>query len=143
MCLYVDDYDTDGTYLGGGTRRARTPHECVECRRTIDPGETYRFWTWAYDGTVDTFKLCAHCDAVLDVGVAASGCPREWHVTMLYDRDPDIGFVANVLDPGEHTLNQTARELMELAWSNGRRGWRNADGVLLSVPQAPAEVARG
>lgn len=45
MCLY-DDGDTYGfVSMGSGERRARVEHKCLECSRTIEPGESYRYWT--------------------------------------------------------------------------------------------------
>ena len=43
MCLYID-YD-DQITLSTGFHKARKPHECWECKRVIDPGESYWFQT--------------------------------------------------------------------------------------------------
>lgn len=135
MCLYVGNYDDVGVYLGGGSRRARKQHRCVECRRTIEPGETYEYWSWAMDGTVDTAKMCAHCQAVLTIGHAITGCPKVWNVTMMFDRDPEIGFVANCLHDDGHALTHVERSFLEALQVEAERKWRPPDrDELLPVP---------
>src|SRR5690606_37845746 len=67
MCLWVD---VDYTELDSGERRARKPHKCDECFRTIDPGERYQYWTIAQDGTVETQRMCAHCWNTIILGSA-------------------------------------------------------------------------
>ena len=47
------------TVLSEGTRKARKPHQCYHCYRTIPVGETYRFQTCKYD---DVYTLCWHKD---------------------------------------------------------------------------------
>lgn len=42
-------------------RKARKEHRCAECHRVIGPGETYRRNVSAYDGMMDTHKVCSHC----------------------------------------------------------------------------------
>lgn len=143
MCLYVDDDSYGAVLLDSGTRKARKDHRCGECHRTIDPGETYRFWSWV-GGDCDGFltaKMCAHCDAILDLGVSLSGCPRQWWWEFVYDRDPEMGFVANVLDDPSHDVALADRVRLLRAWAQGRRGWRDRDGVLYPIPQVPAKAA--
>ena len=132
MCLYVDDYG-DGVFLASGSRSARKEHRCMECGRTIGPGETYRYWTWAWEGTVDTDKMCAHCNAAIDVGRAITGCPRQWNASMLWDRDPEIGYVANCLHDEGHQLTDVERTFLEalMAWATAQ--WRD-DEQLVPVP---------
>lgn len=138
MCLYIDDYDADGEFLGSGKRTARKEHRCLECRRTIEPGETYRYWTWAMDGTVDTSKMCGHCQAVLDLGHAITGCPKHWNATLLYDRDPELGFIANCLHDDDHDLTDDERAQLEALFEGGACGWRDTEGALLPLPAVPA-----
>lgn len=137
MCLYIDHYDAEGIQLGSGKRTARKAHRCIECNRTINPGETYEYWTWAMDGSVDTAKLCAHCQAVLDVGHAITGCPRQWNITMLYDRDEEIGFIANCLHDDGHELTPDERAHLEALYRGGERGWRYGTGALMPLPAVP------
>ena len=139
MCLYVDYYDSDWLPLSDGTvQRCRVEHRCDDCNRTIDVGEGYRWWSGLDYGRVETVKQCRHCTAVLDVGVAITGCPRAWFTGSMYDRDPEIGFVANVLHDDGHDLSDAAWQLCESMLAAGRSGWRDPDGALLPVPTAPA-----
>lgn len=59
MCS-IEGYDPPDAY-SECDRRARTQHKCLECSRTINPGETYRRVFSVYDGQVDTCKTCSHC----------------------------------------------------------------------------------
>lgn len=42
---------------------ARKPHACEECRRTIEPGETYERTAAVWEGDFITCVACAHCAA--------------------------------------------------------------------------------
>ena len=42
-------------------RRARKPHRCGECNRTIEPGETYRYGSGKCDGWFSQWKTCQQC----------------------------------------------------------------------------------
>jgi hypothetical protein len=46
------------------TQRARKPHQCEECQRTIEPGETYDRYAGTYEDQFFTFVSCAHCDVL-------------------------------------------------------------------------------
>ncbi len=54
----VDDY---ATVLSDKVQKARKPHQCGECLRTIEPGEDYRVEKTLYEGRVDTIKTCLDC----------------------------------------------------------------------------------
>lgn len=43
-------------------RKARKPHTCEECWRTIDAGETYHRTAGSWEGDFFTIKACAHCN---------------------------------------------------------------------------------
>lgn len=61
MCYCDDDYgvlDFQNT-----TRpRARKPHRCVECRRTIRPGEVYVRTVQKWEGDISASVFCVECD---------------------------------------------------------------------------------
>ena len=42
-------------------RRAKKPHDCVECSRRIEPGEIYEHVWGIWEGTAETFHTCAEC----------------------------------------------------------------------------------
>jgi hypothetical protein len=41
--------------------RARKPHKCCECGRTIQPGEIYRLLWGVWEGRPETYKTCSAC----------------------------------------------------------------------------------
>lgn len=137
MCLYVDD-EGDWEPLDNGERRARKEHRCMECGRVIEPGETYRYWTGVWEGDVVTNKMCAHCQAVIDLGHAITGCPKVWNVGVLYDRDPELGFVANCLHDEGHDLRDGDRALLLACYEGAKRRWRHDNGMLMSRLTLPA-----
>lgn len=131
MCLDVD-YDNDWTQLDIGVRVARQPHRCEECRRGIDPGERYHYWTGASDGRAFTTKMCSHCRATIALGAAITGCPELWYSGAVFDvEDGGPGFVADILN---HTLNPVERLRMLRTFAASRRGWRWRDGKLMPMP---------
>lgn len=142
MCLYIDD-DGDGTFLGEGIRKARKEHVCMECGRFIEPGEDYRYWSWVDGGYAHTSKMCGHCQAAIDLGHALTGCPKQWNATLLYDRDPEMGYLANCAWREEHPDLQGRDRiaLLRALVAGGRRGWRWPDGTLMEPPAVPESVS--
>lgn len=68
MCR-VDDTETWDLYRAEN-RRARKPHRCRECGRTIRPGEHYQTATGLFDGLWHGHRMCSHCEhagTVLDI----------------------------------------------------------------------------
>jgi hypothetical protein len=59
MCM-VGDADT-WDFFAAETPRARKPHRCEECDRTIQPGERYERSFGVIDGAAMTQRVCAHC----------------------------------------------------------------------------------
>lgn len=138
MCLYVDD---DRVHLDNGQRKARKPHRCKECGRTIDPGEIYRWWTVVDEGEIETEKMCAHCWNTVDLGASITGCPRNWWWGSIHDlrNADDGGFVADIV--GEHTLTVAQARAMVRCVRGYRRRWRDRDGHLLPlVTLAPSAL---
>lgn len=139
MCLY-DDGDSYGMVpMGDGERRARTEHRCTECNRTIEPGETYRFWT-VVGGDADgwlTSKMCAHCWGTIELGAALTGCRRYWYWDYVHELDVEMGFVGNCLGDEGHELGQADRYRLLRTVIGRRRQWRTRAGELLPVPSVP------
>lgn len=50
-----------GAVLTERRPKARKRHMCTLCRRPIEPGTVYRFYTYAYDGTVYTHREHEPC----------------------------------------------------------------------------------
>lgn len=63
MCL-IDDSDGHCTVLHSRQQRARLRHRCTECRRDIEPGETYLAERTVFDGDAMSHKICVHCQRV-------------------------------------------------------------------------------
>lgn len=138
MCIYVENEMV--TYLGDGERKARKEHCCHECKRTIDSGERYRFWTYVdLDmGGIETDKMCSHCWNTIELGAAFTGCPKAWYWGEIHKlRDPhgDGSFVADIL--GEHALTVAQQRVMVRCVRDFRRTWRGPDGALLPLVTAP------
>lgn len=141
MCLDVDY--SDSLTLDSGVRRARKAHTCMECRRQIEPGETYHYWTTKdleYDRGVETQKMCAHCWGTIDLGCALTGCPPAWYWTMLFDLGDDGGFVGDILGH-DLVLSKAGRFAMLRAHVAGKRGWKRKDGTLYPVPAMRPSLA--
>jgi hypothetical protein len=60
MCM-IDDADGSVTMLGEAFHVARKQHRCVECRRTIEPGERYLCERFVWESALHFHKTCAHC----------------------------------------------------------------------------------
>ena len=134
MCLYIDDVG-DATTLASGVRRARKPHACLECRRTIDPGESYWYQTDVDHnvGGIVMWKMCAHCRALIKVGARLAGCPEVWYWEMVLDLTPDyMGFAGDILS---HTLPPGARFRFLRLVVSARRKWRDRHDQLVPVPE--------
>lgn len=137
MCIYIDD--DEGTLLSNGGRRARKPHRCDECSRTIEPREQYQYWTSVYDGNITTMRMCAHCWATIDAGAQMTGCPRNWYWDMVFDlNDEECGFIGDIIR--NHDLTRRQAALMRLCAHHGKSGWRAPDGSLYPIPQPVAPL---
>lgn len=60
------DLDECCTILNKSKPKARKRHRCTECRRIIEPGETYLRETTVFDGKVETWKTCIDCKSIRD-----------------------------------------------------------------------------
>lgn len=109
--------------------KARIPHKCTECNRTINPGETYRRAFSVYDGMVDTYKTCVHCQ----VGQA-------WLI------ENCNGFMHHGLadEMQEHAETYPDQKFGFLRIKAGMlRKWQRFDGAgLVPVPPMPAAVGK-
>lgn len=116
-------------------RKARKAHICIECHRTIHPGETYTKSVGVWEGDFWSCKRCAHCMAYM-------------RIIYRMDRDAlyEIGLRDWVLEYGlsaaEIAYSKWPRPLTWLRWGrwfNNR--WTDGDGNLREIPALPTEAA--
>lgn len=55
------DYDDPPDFWAERCLRAAKQHQCGECARTIEPGETYWRAASKYNDRIGTYKTCVHC----------------------------------------------------------------------------------
>ena len=91
--------------------KARKPHRCEDCGRTIHPGEQY-VRTFAVDGNVWTYIECAHCVAIVPL--------IEWE---------DDGYTYDNFDCWEPRTVADLR--LKAQW---RKRWTRLDGSLYPIP---------
>jgi len=102
--------------------KARKTHMCCECLRTIERGETYEQVSSLYDGRWSRFKTCKHCLIA-----------REF-----LEVECDSYTARDVLEElREHYSEELIYRTMWLARAiiGMRRGWKKADGTLMSLPK--------
>jgi hypothetical protein len=97
-------------------RKARKPHQCHECGRTIEIGETYEHVRGKWDGSVDTYRSCPRCLALREWVKAHVPCFC-WHHTNMRE---------DALDCAQHYSRQAPGLLFgayrrEIAIMKGRR----------------------
>jgi len=65
--MSYDTYDCEPYSVYQKTRRrARKAHKCGACHETIRPGDSYMVVSIVFDGTAETIKRCARCEAIHD-----------------------------------------------------------------------------
>jgi len=106
--------------------RARTPHKCGECQRTIHPGEQYEKTVGVFDGSFDTYITCEQCRSVRDwLSKVCSG----WIYSMVEE------------DISEHFRAGYGMWLGRAAVGM-RRFWRRRDGSLMQPMVLPASMPK-
>lgn len=122
MCM-IDDSERINV-LSDTKPRARKPHKCGECCRTIAVGETYEKTVGVYDGRFDTYVTCMHCVAV-----------REWLSKVC------SGWIYTMV---EEDLREHFREgygfWLGRAAIGMKREWRKRDGSLMQPMALPAKL---
>lgn len=103
--------------LDSGKRKARKPHTCSLCSRTIDPGEMYEYQRNIYDGHIYTWKQCVHCDAMCRM------------VHFDYSAQLDEGISPEFI--ADYWPRTIAEARLIVGW---RTKWRCKDGTLREVP---------
>ncbi len=126
MCL-IDN--SDGCeFLSQSRHRARVQHKCCECRRTIEPGESYERFFGKAEG--DTFggSVCRHCIAV-----------REWLVKVC----GGYLFEGVMEDLEEHIGEGFNPRWLNIAVSGMRKKWRDKDGEMRRPMSLPKQLPLG
>ena len=131
MCM-IDGADGYNAFSRDETRKARKEHRCVECRRMIQPGETYHYLVALFDGDLSSDHCCQHC-----------------YVACEWLREVCSGWiVGSVLEDIEEHVREymgTAR-LARLAIAM-RRNWKYKRGPragqLMPVPAIPPKLQLG
>lgn len=121
MCM-IDGCDGFVTVLSSNKRKARKEHHCTECRRTIQPGETYLNEGTLWEGEKSTYKTCAHCVVVRDWLISECG-----------------GFIYSGV------LEDIAEHASESGYGFGvtrlavgiENKWKRKDGRLFPIPRMP------
>lgn len=115
MCM-IEDGDVVTILREQTETKARKPHKCAECRRTIAAGETYIHHVYKDDSRAVTDHCCRHCEVA-----------RDW--LCVFCDGWCYGKVG--ADLFEHNHDPQALSLA----AGIKREWTNDDGTLMSVPQ--------
>jgi hypothetical protein len=117
----IDTSDDMTVELRRGHQRARKQHRCVECRRTIDAGETYLVTVYPWEGEIETDRCCAHCEIA-----------RRW----LSAECSGYVYGCVLLDLDEHVAEGLYPQSLADFAASMRAQWR-VDGDLMPVPEMP------
>lgn len=120
----IDYGDGIATVLHSRHQRARLRHLCTECRRSIEPGETYLAERTVFDGTARSHKVCAHCQRVRDYLMDHCG---GWMYGGLHEDISDHHYSS--------TSNDAETRNVRLLTLGMHAGWRRTDGSLWPVPR--------
>lgn len=72
-----DDYGSPSAF-NAVDRKARKQHQCGECLRTIEKGETYRYESGIWEYGPDSHKTCMDCISVRDTFFCSFIFGRLW-----------------------------------------------------------------
>src|ERR1700722_6694306 len=61
VCVYSDSDGESCDFMHEEIRKARKPHTCCECRKTINIGERYEHVRFKFDGEVNNCDTCLIC----------------------------------------------------------------------------------
>jgi len=64
-CLYSEE-DGYSEFCHISIRKARKPHRCCECLKTIMPGDKYEHYWGKYDGDTCAINTCIICAEIAD-----------------------------------------------------------------------------
>lgn len=88
-CTVDVDYTVDGPVCHKTEiRTARKKHRCIECGKTIIPGEKYEHVWGVWDSSPETYKTCLDCKSLRDVFFDSWTYTELWEY--FYEWDGDI-----------------------------------------------------
>lgn len=121
MCM-IENGDGVFTEFENKLLTARKAHQCCECRRTIQAGETYHLFVGVWEREIDRFKTCQHCR------VACEWLQAECHGYLFERAEEDIR---------EHCQEgQYAMDLFRVAVGM-KKQWTKKNGELMALPTMP------
>lgn len=103
----------------GKRPKARKPHECTQCGRTVEVGEVYYRPSGVFDGRVYSLVVCLQCEAFA----------KALKTVGFEDDEGNYAWLPE-LDAGEVAYCGFARE-----YELYRARWRNLDGELVVTRQ--------
>lgn len=105
---------------------ARKNHECDQCYRVIQPGETYTRGSGMYEGSWFTWRECAHCHQLLQI----------WNI---YEAVFDDGVGPDDICEFEPSGSPSEYPLRFIRWYRHRaqyiKKWARKDGTLYPLPE--------
>ena len=122
MCLIAYHDDGIAVVLAARIRTARKQHSCHECYRKIMPGEKYHDERHLWDGELQNYKICPHCDVA-----------RDW----LTEECGGFLYTAIQEDILEHANEQHYGVGVAKLAAGMRVKWRRKNGQLFSIPKRP------
>lgn len=121
VCIGNDCHDGLVEKLSECHPKARKPHKCYECSRTIEPGERYQRFVGKWEGEIQRYDTCASCEEIRTV----FSCGEGWTWGQLWEDMYELAF-PNLTTGSEcfHQLSVPARQFVLERW----RKWK---GILV------------
>lgn len=100
VCLSDNDYDGPTLYNDRFVR-ARIPHKCCECRRTIIPGFQYQKVTGKWEGYFNEHHTCMDCWNIREAFRCGGGFifGQLWETLADYRNDINTGCLEKIKTP--------------------------------------------
>ena len=118
--------ETATVYKVTRVKKARKPHLCATCRRTIKPGEGYERHAMLYDGEWDDADACAECAAdIAEFGKAHRFTPFP---------DGAEYFIEGCID-GDDQADKRWREMLERIDARRRSARESESGASTPHPE--------
>ncbi len=123
MCM-IGGCDEFVEVLSATQPAARKPHKCIECFRTINPGEQYDRHEGILEGEWMTYKTCLQCLSV-----------REWLAVVC------SGWMyGGVLEDIREHFHEGYGIWLGRATVSMKKKWRKRDGTLMAPLQMPDKL---